>query len=285
MTVLEAIQRSSDFLAKKGVDSSRLQSELLLAHVLKTQRLKLYLDFERKLADSETDALRDLVKRRGNREPLQHILGSTSFCGLETKVNYHVLVPRPETELLAEEGWNFLNTLEVSEPRFLDFGTGSGCIAIALAHFAPKSRGWALDKSSDALAVAKENATINEVHHRIDFVQSDGFSGLNASCPFHLIISNPPYIPAEEIATLQEEVRKYDPHAALDGSPDGLEFYRFLAAEAPAFLEQGGKLIVEFGDGQETSLSEIFRTSGWTVESIKNDYTERPRMLAASKRN
>src|SRR5687768_8916425 len=120
MTIIEAIQKSTDFLAKKGVDSPRLQSELLLAHVLKTQRLKLYLGFERKLTEVETAALRELVQRRGTREPLQHIVGTASFCGLELKVNRHVLIPRPETELLAEQGWKFLNSIN-RESAFLDF--------------------------------------------------------------------------------------------------------------------------------------------------------------------
>jgi release factor glutamine methyltransferase len=281
MTVLEAIQRSSEFLAKKGVDSPRLQSELLLASVLKMPRLKLYLEFERVLSDPQTDALRELVRRRGNREPLQHILGSTSFCGLEIKVNYNVLVPRPETELLAEEGWKFLNNLSVPEPRFLDFGTGSGCIALALVQFAPKSRGLALDQSSEALAVARENAVVNSMANRVEFLQSDGFSSLDPSLRFHLIISNPPYIPGREIPMLQEEVRNYDPHSALDGGADGLDFYRLLATEAARYIEPGGKILIEFGDGQENQISQIFADKNWIIESIKNDYTGRPRMLAA----
>src|SRR6185295_5426519 len=150
MTVLETIQKSAEFLTKKGVDAPRLQAELLLAHVLKLPRMKLYLNFERPLIAAEADAARELVKRRGQREPLQHITGATSFCGFEIAVNRHVLVPRPETELLAEAGWQFLQGWEgnplpadcqnvddgahgVTRPTALDFGTGSGCIAIALA--------------------------------------------------------------------------------------------------------------------------------------------------------
>ena len=135
VTILQVIQRSAEFLAKNGVDSPRLQVELLLAHVLKLPRMKLYLNFERALTDAETDTFRELIKRRSQREPLQHITGSTSFCGLEIAVNRHVLVPRPETEILAELGWQFLNPH--SEGRALDFGTGSGCIAIALAAKSP----------------------------------------------------------------------------------------------------------------------------------------------------
>ena len=137
MTVLEVISKSSDFLAKKGVDAPRLQTELLLAHVLQLPRMKLYLNFERTLTEPELDSLRKLVQRRGQREPLQHLVGSASFCGLEIAVNRHVLIPRPETELLAEAGWQFLSTLNSQPSTALDFGTGSGCIAIALAAKSP----------------------------------------------------------------------------------------------------------------------------------------------------
>jgi len=280
VTVLEAIQKSTDFLAKKGVDSPRLQSELLLAHVLKTQRLKLYLDFVRVLTDSETTALRELVQRRGTREPLQHILGSASFCGLELKVNGHVLVPRPETELLAEQGWKFLNSLN-RDSTFLDFGSGSGCIAIALAHFAKASRGIAIDKSAEALAVAAGNASKLSLDSRLQFLQSDAFTAISPGHRFDLIISNPPYIPAAEIPTLQEEVRNFDPQSALDGGADGLDFYRLLAGESPNYLAPGGKLMAEFGDGQQDHLRSLFTTSGWQVEAILNDLTDRPRILVA----
>jgi release factor glutamine methyltransferase len=280
MTVLEAIQKSTEFLARKSVDSPRLQSELLLAHVLKTERLKLYLDFDRKLEEKQADSLRELVQRRGKREPLQHILGSTGFCGLDISVNYNVLIPRPETELLAEEGWKFLNSLDRSS-AFLDFGTGSGCIAIALCHFARSAVGFALDKSADALVVARENAVKNNLSDRITFIQSNAFESLDGALRFDLIISNPPYIPAPDIPTLQEEVRKFDPRSALDGGEDGLDFYRLLAGQASAHLLPGGKLLSEFGDGQEKRVADIFSEKGWIVEAILNDLAPRPRMIAA----
>jgi len=283
MTVLEAIQKSAEFLAKRGVDSPRLQSELLLAHVLKTERLKLYLTFERVLVSPEIDQFRELIKRRGNREPLQHLVGSTSFCGLEIEVNNQVLIPRPETELLAEQGWKFLNTVQNGEPRFLDFGTGSGCIAIALCHFAPRARGVALDKSAGALALARTNAARNQVDPRIEFIESDRYSQLPEGTRFDLIISNPPYIPSGEISSLQEEVRKHDPHSALDGGTDGLDFYRYLAGESAPYLKPGGRLMVEFGDGQEKFLPQVFESCEWKIETILNDYSSRPRILIAAR--
>jgi release factor glutamine methyltransferase len=325
MTVLEAIQKSAEFLTKKGVESPRLQTELLLAHLLKLPRMKLYLNFERVLTPAETDALREFIKRRGQREPLQHITGSTSFCGFEIAVNRHALVPRPETELLAESGWEYLAGLsaeserrplarresgepqelavpEAGAPTVLDFGTGTGCIAIALAAKCPSAKIIATDISADALALAKENAGRNNVADRIEFLQGDGFAALQdvgqASClspsekkkletggtpvlHFDLIISNPPYIPSAEIAALQPEVRDFDPRAALDGSADGLDFYRKLAAEAKPFLQPGGKIMLEFGDGQAEAIRTIFEAEKWIVEAVKEDYSHRARILIA----
>jgi release factor glutamine methyltransferase len=311
VTVLEAIQKSAEFLAKKGVESPRLQTELLLAHLLKLPRMKLYLNFERVLTPAETDALRELIRRRGQREPLQHINGSTSFCGFEIAVNRRALVPRPETELLAECGWEFLSTFnplarrseaETAQPSTaLDFGTGSGCIAIALAAKCPSAKIVATDISTDALALAGENAARNNVVERIEFLQSDGFGALQnevergqpvrefgdvntrISCPrsFDLIISNPPYIPSAEIAMLQPEVRDFDPRGALDGGADGLDFYRKLAAEAKPFLKPGGKIMLEFGDGQADAIRTLFEAEKWIVEAVKEDYSQRERILVA----
>ncbi len=284
MTVLEAIQRSAEFLAKKGVDSPRLQAELLLAHLLKVPRMKLYLSFERVLVAGEVDAFRGLITRRGQREPLQHIVGSTSFCGFEIAVNRHVLVPRPETELLAERGWTFLNQLPAVQSRpatALDFGTGSGCLAIALACKCPAAEIWAVDVSPEALAMARENAARHGGAARIRFLEGDGFAALPPDARFDLIISNPPYIPSEEIASLQPEVRDHDPRGALDGGADGLDYGRRLAAEAARFLNPDGRLMLEFGDAQAGLLRPIFEEQNWIVETIAEDYTRRPRILVA----
>ncbi len=327
MTVLEVIRRSTEYLADKGVDSPRLQTELLLAHVLRLPRMQLYLNFERVLGPAETDELRTLVKRRGQREPLQHILGSTSFCGLEIAVNRHVLVPRPETELLAEQGWNFLRACQASRsgdrssdgvtpkppeggtpdlpqptettlsenefpqpspagpsgPVALDFGTGSGCLAVTLAVKCPGAVVYALEISTEALEVARQNAERHGVSERIRFVLGDGFAALPCEARFDLIISNPPYIPTAEIPGLQPEVRDYDPRQALDGGPEGMSYYRRLAAEASAWLKPNGKLMLEFGDGQAESLRAIFQQQNWIVESVLEDYAHKPRILVAGR--
>jgi len=300
VTVLEVIQRSTEFLTRKGVDSPRLQAELLSAHVLGMARMQLYLNFERVLTVAEQDGLRDLVKRRGDREPLQHIVGSTSFCGLDLQVSRAALVPRPETELLAEQGWLFLNQVlqrspaggdsrskeqmaAVPVPTALDFGTGTGCLAIALAKHCPEARVVALDVDPAALELARRNADQLQVSENIEFLLSNGFAALKAGSTFDLMIANPPYIPSAEIETLDPEVREFDPRLALDGGVDGLMYYRQLAAEAGPLLESNGRLMVEFGDGQESAVAELFKSENWIVEQILNDYTQRPRILIARK--
>ena len=284
VTVLEIIQRSSDFLARKGVESPRLQIELMLAHVLQMPRLKLYLNFNRPLTAGELDALRGIVQRRGAREPLQHILGSTSFCGLEMTVTREVLVPRPETELLAERAWEFLQQRAAGRQtpvQVLDFGTGSGCLAVALAIQAPQAQVHALDISEAALRVARENALRHKVAERIHFYASDGFASLPDGLKLDLLVSNPPYIPSAEINTLEPEVREHDPRVALDGGCDGLDYYRRLALETPPLLAPEGRLMLEFGDGQEEALREILPRPGWIVDAVEKDYSNQPRILIA----
>ena len=281
MTVLEIIQRSTEFLQEKGVDSPRLQIELMLTQVLKLPRLKLYLNFERTLSEAELAQLREMVKRRAGREPLQHILGSTSFCGLEIKCSRAALIPRPETELLAERAWQFLSTLNAQPSTVLDLGTGTGCIAIAVAVHTPNARVHAVDLSDDALTLAKENAAKHNVATRIEFVQGDMFAALHPGTRFDLIASNPPYIALDEVKSLQPEVRDFDPMLALDGGADGLEFHRRIAREAPAFLKTGGKLMLEFADGQAEKVKKVFFAENWVVDEIVADYSARERILIA----
>jgi release factor glutamine methyltransferase len=281
VTVLAIIQRSSDYLTRKGVESARLQIELLLAHVLQMPRLQLYLNFERVLTEPELQTLRELVRRRAQREPLQHIVGSTSFCGLEIAVSRDVLVPRPETEMLAERGWKFLQGLATSSPLALDFGTGSGCLAIALAAKCARAQVHAVDISEAALTVARANAARHQVAQRVWFHQGDGFHAVPGGLRFDLVIANPPYIATSELALLQPEVRDFDPRTALDGGLDGLDFYRRLSLETAPFLADGGRLLLEFGDGQEQPLAGIFEKQKWVVESVEPDYTGRPRILVA----
>lgn len=278
ITVLEIIKRSSDYLEKRGVESPRLQIELLLAHVLKVPRLKLYLDFERALSEQQLTAVRQLVKRRAEREPLQYIVGATSFCGLEIEVNPDVLIPRPETEQLVEQASTFLEECANRAPRVLDFGTGSGAIAIALASKFPNADITAIDASPSALTRARGNAERNNT--RIHFQHAEDFASFGPNT-FDLIISNPPYIPSAEIDTLQPEVRDHEPRLALDGGPDGLHFHRLIAEQARACLKSLGRLIVELGFGQAQAAEKVYAALGWHVEPILLDYSGCPRILIA----
>ncbi|MGZ4965155.1 MAG: peptide chain release factor N(5)-glutamine methyltransferase [Limisphaerales bacterium] len=280
VTILEVIQRSTDFLTKKGVSSPRLQVELFVAHVLKMQRMQIYLNFERVLTEAEVSTLRDMVQRRGTREPLQYIIGNVQFCGWELNVTPAVLIPRPETEMLAERGWQFLSTINHTPSTALDFGTGSGCLAIALASKVPNAEVHALDASPEALKIAQENAAKQNV--KVQFHQGNGFEALHATpSRFDLIISNPPYIPSAEIETLDPEVRDHEPRSALDGGADGLDFYRLLASESKNWLKPEGKILLEFGDGQADAVKKTFEEQKFVVESVECDYSQRPRILSA----
>jgi release factor glutamine methyltransferase len=284
MTVLETIQRGTAYLQRKGVESPRLQTELLMAHHLRLPRMQLYLSFEQALTPEQLESIRTLITRRGKREPLQQIVGSTSFCGLEIFLNRQVLVPRPETELVAEYAWKLLAERAATQPgpvEVLDFGTGSGCLAVTLAVKCPHATICALDISREALDLASRNAAQQGVAERIQFLHTDGFAALPKESRFALMVANPPYIPTAEIAALQPEVRDYEPHQALDGGADGLRFYREFAAQAPARLQPGGQIVLEFGDGQEQALGQLFDGQNWIVEQILEDYTHRPRVFVA----
>ena len=279
MTVLEVIRRSAEYLESKGVDSPRLQIELLLAHVLKVPRLKLYLDFERRLSERDLETLRAMVKRRGEREPLQYILGTTSFCGLEILVTPAVLIPRPETELLVEQAWKFLASRLGQAATVLDFGTGSGCIAIAIARKFPSCEVHAIDASEEALQVARTNA--EHVGAKVHFNRGVAIEDLTSPRTFDLVVSNPPYIPDAEVETLQPEVRDHEPRLALGGGREGLDFYRMIASQARERLATEGNAIVELGHGQEAAVRAIFEGEGWFVESAVADYAGTPRILIA----
>ena len=282
MTVLEVIQRSAEFLGRKGVESPRLQVELLLAHLLQLPRLQLYLNFERPLTESELDAVRELVRRRGQREPLQHLTGVAPFCDLELCVTAATLVPRPETEVLAEHAWTWLGRRGLATPRILDFGTGTGCLAICLARQCPNARITAIDVSPAALRIARQNAERHQVSDRIEFVEVDGLKAEFPAGAFDLLVANPPYLESGSIATLEPEVRDHDPRLALDGGPDGLDFMRRLAM-AHDWLTEGGRILVEFGDGQGEAIRALFGGGAWVDADVLPDLSGRARIFVAAR--
>ncbi|HLP06932.1 MAG TPA: peptide chain release factor N(5)-glutamine methyltransferase [Opitutaceae bacterium] len=274
--LLEIIRKTTDFLRSKGVESARLEAEVLVAHALGLKRMDLYLQFERMLTDAELDAVRPLVKRRGQREPLQHILGETDFFDLKLKTDRRGLIPRPETELLLEFA---TKSFESAPARILDLGTGTGAIALALAKFWPESAIVAVDRSADALALARENAQKLSLADRVRFLESDWFAALASGAPFGLIVSNPPYLTAAEVAAAEPEVRDHDPHSALVAERDGRADLETIIRDAPAFLAPGGLLALETGIAQHAALIEFAQPFGYASIESKRDLTDRERFL------
>jgi release factor glutamine methyltransferase len=254
-TTLKVLTWTKNFLAGKGIDNARLEAEWLLCAATGLDRVGLYLNFEKPLTDEELASYRAMVARRGRREPLQHILGSQEFCGMEFEVTPDVLIPRHDTETLVHEAL----TRMPGAVSVLDIGTGSGCVAISLAKHLPLAAVTAIDISGAALVVASRNAESNAV--AIEFLQGSLCEPV-AGRYFDLIVSNPPYIPSRDIELLEPEVRDFDPHAALDGGSDGLGIYRDLIPSALHCLKPGGWLLVEIGVGQAQEVKELFRSAG-----------------------
>lgn len=270
--LLEVLRGTERYLADRGVENARLNAEHLLAHALGLKRMELYLQFDRPLTESERAPLRDLVKRRGAREPLQHVLGTAEFHGRTFTCDKRALVPRPETEQLVELA------LEIAKDKptatILDIGTGSGVIALTIALELPSATLHATDVSPDALALAAENATRHALTDRIVFHQADLLPPDDAR--FDLIIANLPYIPAEEIASLSPEVR-HDPASALDGGADGLDLIRRLIETAPDRLAPGGALLLEIGLGQADAVNTLLSARKFRDISVRPDYQNIPR--------
>ncbi len=281
MTVSNWIRLAEQRLAKAGLESSRLEGELLLAHVLRLPRLRLVLEGQRELSVEEFEVVEKLLERRRRRVPSQHLLGTAAFLEYELQVNTSVLIPRPETEGLAILGIAELRRRMPGQRTVtvLDFGTGSGALILSMIGAVEGIEAHALDISVEALAVARENARRLGFENRVQFHLSDRFSGLPDGLVFDLILANPPYIPTGEIADLAPEVRDFDPQLALDGGLDGLDFYRYLAIEGKGRLISGGCLMMEMGDGQRATIAEIFGQIGWSVESVDKDLSGRDRVL------
>jgi release factor glutamine methyltransferase len=275
MTVLDVLQSTTAYFKKRKIDNSRLNAEHLLAHVLRRKRLDLYLEFERELTESELVPLRDLVKRRGEGEPLQHLLGTVEFCGHTFLCDSRALVPRPETEELVE-----LLKSEVRNPEseILDVGTGSGVIALTLVKEFPEAKISGTDISEDALALARENAARLNLRDRVRFFKSNLLENVEGT--FDLIAANLPYIAARDRHTLSREVL-HDPEVALFAGGQGDELVRELIGQAPARLRPGGMLALEIGLGQSEALLSILAEKNYRDICWKNDYSGRPRFLFA----
>ena len=284
-------------LETAGVDNAAGDAFALLEKVSGLDRTAYYLHSEDVLSEAQEAALEELLVRRERREPLQHILGEWDFYGLTLKVGPQALIPRQDTELLAETALAILKekresagkavsgaescpgSLPGNAVRVLDLCTGSGCVALAVAAHAPAVTVTATDISADALALAQENARRLGLTGRVRFACGDGFTALEETARFDLICCNPPYIPSGEIAGLAPEVREYDPLSALDGGADGLVFYRRIAAQAPRYLKEGGWLLLEIGFDQGDAVSGLLRNAGFSAVTVLQDLGGRDRVV------
>jgi release factor glutamine methyltransferase len=277
MTVLDVLQSTTEYFKKHKIDNARLNAEHLLAHVLGRTRMELYLEFERIFSETELTALRELVRRRGRAEPLQHLLGTVEFCGQTFLCDKRAMVPRPETEELVELLEAKIRS-QRSEDSFIDVGTGSGVIALSLAKKFPEAKVSAVDVSEDALALARENAKRLGLTERVQFVKSDLLK--NISERFDVIVANLPYISMQDRHLLSREVLN-DPEVALFGGVQGDELIRQLTEQAPSYLNPGGLLALEIGVGQAEVLAELLEQKNYHDIESKSDYSGVTRFLVA----
>ena len=281
LTILDIIKKTTDFLGGKGVDSARLNAELLIGHALALKRMALYLQFERTLSEPELEKIRPLVRRRSQREPLQYILGETEFHGLKLKVDRRALIPRPETELLVERVLAICAERANVGTNVLDLGTGSGAIALAMAAGRGSARVTAVEFSEDALALARENAIATGLQDRVVFTRSHWFAGLAAEARFDVMVANPPYLSAEETAETAPEVRAHEPATALTAAEGGLADLRAIVAQAPEYLNAGGLLALETGITHHSEVLRLARTAGFSRMESRQDLTGRDRYVLA----
>lgn len=270
---------TKDF-AGRGLDSPRLEAELLLAHVLGCNRIQLIVDRDRPLAPHELAAYRAMVGRRRNHEPVAYLRGEREFYGHDFRVDARVLIPRPDTETLVEVALDRTQARSMYG-RMADLCTGSGNVAISFARERPTWRVIGSDISPDAVAVASDNAVRMGVAWNLSFVVGDLFAPVGPSGPYDLVTANPPYIPSTELETLAADIRHHEPRLALDGGADGLDIIRRLVAQAPTHLLAGGVLALEIAADQGEAVRALMEDAGWNDVEVKRDLGRRDRVVSA----
>ncbi len=282
-TVASARAWAIEKFKHEEVKSPVLAADLLLGFVLGWSRVQVLGHTEKPVPAQAWTRFENLVRRHASGEPLQHLTGEQEFYGRLFRVTQEVLIPRPETELLVEKAVNLMTHHAHSRIRFVDVGTGSGCIAVSIACEIPKAFGWAIDSSADALRVAVGNANRNGVADRIQYAQADLLECFPPKPWFDFVLSNPPYVAGEEYANLPADVRDHEPRNALFGGKSGLEIYRRLIPEIGTRLKAGGYMLLELGMGQAEPVGELVERAGLSVESVLNDLQKIPRCLVGQK--
>ena len=279
LTIKEVLLKSSDFFASRGIDSPRLDAELLMGHALQLSRIQLYMNFDKPLTEKELTNIRGFVKRRANREPIAYIIEEKGFYKYDFTIEPGILCPRPDTETIIEVANHWIP--KGREYFICDVGTGSGCIGLSLLLDHPNARLYATDISDTALRCTRKNIERHALKDRAAPLKGPYLEAIPASRPIDLVVSNPPYIPSKEIDGLAPEVAMHEPRMALDGGPDGLDCYRELIRQAVPRIRDG--IIVEIGLSQEQSVADLMTSAGLIDIELHNDLTDRVRVVSGRK--
>lgn len=282
--LLDVLREAADYLDRQSIDQPRLNAERILAHVLGLSRVDLYLRFEQPVRADQRLAYKELLHRRAGREPLQYVLGETEFMSLPFHVDSRALIPRPETEILTE---SVIAQWKGRSPRILDIGTGSGCIAVSLAHYLPGSRVLAVDADEDALSVARLNVDRHGLSNLVTLRRADGTEDAflrSVSSSTDVVVCNPPYVSSESWTDLAPEIRKFEPRKALCDEGDGLTFYRILARGLSRFPAPGLMFYLEMGDGQADRVRALFDPEYYDDLHVIEDLNGIPRVLRGIKK-
>jgi release factor glutamine methyltransferase len=279
-TIGRLLEWTTRYLADKGIESPRLETQILLAHAMGCKRIQLYARFDELVEEPHRQKFRELIGRRLKGCPVAYLVGTKEFFSLELEVTPAVLIPRPDSECLVDACLRLAK--DQAAPCVLDVGTGSGCLAVAIAWHNKKAQVTAIDISAEALAVAARNAARHGVAPRVQFLEGDLFGPLPGDAQFDLIVSNPPYVPHGDIPELEQTVRDFEPHLALDGGPDGFDVFGRLVAGAGSFLREGGWLLIEIGAAQEQEARRrVESQSGFELAPTLRDGAGQPRALRA----
>ena len=287
-TIKRLLTWTTEYLDRQGVEETRLATEVLLAHATNRRRIDLYARPEEIPNAMQVESFRGLVKRAASHEPIAYLVGEREFLSLSFKVTRDVLIPRPETETLIEAVVDYCREKRLERPRLVDIGTGSGCIAVAILTQIENAKVVATDISQEALAVTTENAEHHGVLDRLEVVRADRLAlppEIVPSGGFDVLMSNPPYVPQDEMSDLSENVRRYEPTGALTDGADGLSFYRSIVSDGPKLLAGDGAVVVEIGDGQADRVRDVMESRGVfrEVRHLTDTVTGRQRVLVLSR--
>lgn len=282
MNIKELLNRSDQFLAQRGIESSRLDAEVLMAELLDMERINLYVKYDYPLKNSEINNYRQMIKKRAQRIPVAYIIEKKEFMSLEFKVKEGVLIPRPDTEILTEAVIKYCDQNELKSPEIIDVGTGSGAIAVSLAHYIEKAKVVGLDISPTALKIAQHNMKKHELSQRMSILKSDLLTEFikREITGVDIVVSNPPYISEAEMEELSPELKK-EPKTALKAGEDGLDFYRRLIPQAEKVIKNGGKIFLEIAYQQAEAVQALFGDN-WTEIKVEKDYSDHDRLVSAS---